>query len=172
LRKLDSISDKFDLSGHGVKSGIIPFMNNLPQKIGQFLFPERIRRYLTFRLMTVCVTVVFLANFAVNVLSEPDPSSDAALRIDKMLALMHSPFHLFVINVYLALGFWTLYATRKKRKYYWIRVVFYGMLLGGLFMRHHGATQNTRLLFVTVPSVNRRLGRGFIIRCRCACFFL
>jgi hypothetical protein len=107
-------------------------MDNLLHTLGQFLFPEKIRRYLTFRIITACAVILFLANFAINALNEPDPSSDAALRIEKMRALMHSPFHLFLINVALALGFWALYATRKKREYYWVRVVFYGMLLGGL----------------------------------------
>ena len=107
-------------------------MNSPIERIGQHLFPEKIRRYLTFRLMTVFVVLLFLVNFALNVLNEPEPYSDVALRLSKIRGLVHLPIYLIFQNVGLALGFWLVYATREKKQYYWLRVVFYGMLIGGL----------------------------------------
>jgi hypothetical protein len=79
------------------------------------------------------VTALYLANFVVNALNEPDPYSDAALRIDKTLALIHTPQYLLALNIFLVLGFWILCATRKKTERYWVRAVFYGILLSGVY---------------------------------------
>jgi hypothetical protein len=44
----------------------------------------------------------------------------------------HSPAFLSVHAIVLVLGFWLIYITREKKQYYLVRVVFCGMLLGGL----------------------------------------
>ncbi len=102
------------------------------EKIGQFLFPEKIRHYLTFPLMTVFALVVTLGSFALNVLHKQDSSSGVFVRINETHGLVHSTVSLILQTVGLVLGFWLIYATRGRKQYYWLRVVFYGMLLSGL----------------------------------------
>jgi len=118
-------------------------MNSSIEKIGQFLFPEKIRRYLTFRLVTVFAVALFSVNFALSRLDKSAPSPELTFLINRILSVVHSPAFLFFYNVGLALGFWSVYATRTNEKYYWLRVACYGMLLGGLlgeilsFLPHH-----------------------------------
>ena len=102
------------------------------EKIGQFLFPERFRRYLTFRVATVFVVILVGVSFALSRLDESAPPPEITLRINRILSVVHSPAFLFLYNICLAIGFCSVFATRTKEKYYWLRVVFYGMLLGGL----------------------------------------
>ncbi len=100
-------------------------MNQVAEKIGQLLFPERIRKYLTFRLMTIFVA--FLA--AWNLISSVLYKSELPRQAD---ALTHSPALLVLDNAVLVVGFWLIYRTRGRNEYYWLRVIFYGMLLSGL----------------------------------------
>ena len=102
------------------------------EKIGEFLFPEKFRRYLTFRVATVFAVTLVSVSFALSRLDLSTPQPEITLRISRILSVVHSPAFLFLYNICLALGFWSVYATRTKEKYYWLRVVFYGMLLGGL----------------------------------------
>jgi hypothetical protein len=46
--------------------------------------------------------------------------------------VVHSPGFIALHVLVLALGSWLLYGTREKKQYYRFRVLFYGMLLGGL----------------------------------------
>ena len=99
-------------------------MSHFGEKIGQLLFPEKVRKYLTFPLMTVFVALALVAwNLVFRVIYKTPLRPQAA-------NWSHS--HLVLHNAILAVGFWLIYATRRKEEYYWLRVVFYGMLLGGL----------------------------------------
>ena len=110
-------------------------MHNSLEKFGESLFPEKFRHYLTFRLMTVVVVVLMSVNYALNVFNvfnEPEPSSEIFRRINRMRSVAHSPALLILTNVVLALGFWLVFATTEKKQYYWLRVIFYGMLLAAV----------------------------------------
>jgi len=74
------------------------------------------------------MTVIFVATR----LDRSAPPPELAARVNKMISIGHSPAFLFFTNVGLALGFWSIFVTRAKKKYYWLRVVFYGMLLGAV----------------------------------------
>jgi hypothetical protein len=45
---------------------------------------------------------------------------------------VYSPAFLIPYNIVLTCGFWVIYATRKKARYYRVRVLLYRMMLGGL----------------------------------------
>jgi hypothetical protein len=100
-------------------------MNPVAEKIGAQLFPRKIRKFLTFRLMTIFVALLEAWNLVFSVVNksgrtpEPDP-------------LTHSPALLALHNTILIVGFWLIYRTKGRKEYCWVRVVFYGMLLGGL----------------------------------------
>ncbi|HEX4537263.1 MAG TPA: hypothetical protein VH140_09980 [Candidatus Acidoferrum sp.] len=117
-------------------------MDSSIEKIGQFLFPEKIRRYVTFPLVPVFAVALFSVNFALSRLDKSAPLPELTLR-NRILSVVHSPAFLFFYYVALALGFWSVYATRTEEKYYQLRVGGYGMLLGGLlgeilsFLPHH-----------------------------------
>jgi hypothetical protein len=100
------------------------------EELDEFLWPGKFRRYLTFRLMTAVVVVFMSVNFALNILNEP-PSEISRLT-SRILSIAHSPALLILANVIFALGFWLVYATRKKRRHYSLRVICYGMLLAGV----------------------------------------
>jgi hydrogenase/urease accessory protein HupE len=107
-------------------------VNSLTEKIGQFLFPEKIRGYLTFRAATVFVVMLASLSFTLTRLDESAPPPEATAWNNRILSVVHSPAFLIFYNICLALGFWSVYATRAKAKYYWLRVVVYAMLLGSL----------------------------------------
>ncbi|MGH9741909.1 MAG: hypothetical protein ACRD51_06105 [Candidatus Acidiferrum sp.] len=110
-------------------------MNRPAERVGQALFPEKVRQYLTFRLMTAYVAVLAMGNLAFGLVYKPELPPEIAARI-------HSPVFLALQNGVLAVGLWLVYRTRKKKGYYLLRVVFHGMLLAGvvgemlLFMWH------------------------------------
>jgi hypothetical protein len=106
-------------------------MNQLAERIGQWVFPEKVRRYLTFRSVTIVVVVLAICNLAIGILYKPYLSPEGAAQI-RNHRLAHSPAFLALHAIVLAVGFWVIYRTRKKKQYYWLRVVFYGMLIGGL----------------------------------------
>jgi hypothetical protein len=107
-------------------------MHHSVEKLEKSLFPEKFRRYLSFRLMTAVVVVFMSINFALNILNGPEPSSEIYRRIDRIRSVAHSPTLLILENVGLGLGFWLVFATGKKKQYYSRRVIFYGMLLAGV----------------------------------------
>jgi hypothetical protein len=77
-------------------------------------FPEKFRRYLNFRLMTAVVVVFMSINFALNILSEPEPSSEIYRRVDRIRSVAHSPTLLILENVGLGLGFWLVFCDQEK----------------------------------------------------------
>jgi hypothetical protein len=107
-------------------------MHSSLEKIAEGLFPAKFRHYLTFRLMTAVVVVFMSINFALNILDEPEQSSEISRLISRVRSGAHSPAFLILENVFLALGFWLVFATREKKQYYWLGVIFYGMLLAGV----------------------------------------
>lgn len=106
-------------------------MNPIVEKIGEVLFPERLRPYVTFRLMTVFVAVLVIWNVALSTFMKPQLS-----RLDEQFRgfhqATHSPSFLVPYNIAVAIGFWVIYASREKAEYYQLRVLCYGMLLGGV----------------------------------------
>jgi peptidoglycan biosynthesis protein MviN/MurJ (putative lipid II flippase) len=106
-------------------------MNRLTHAIGQFLFPDKTRKYSTFRTMTIFVAVLFVWSVVFGVLFR---ISTGALHARHRYGyqLLHSPLSLVIYNITLAIGFWAIYASRERREHYLVRVVLYGMLLGGV----------------------------------------
>lgn len=95
------------------------------------LFSERFRRYITFRAMTVFVGVWGIWNVGFSMFMKQSlshlPRKEPWLGVQ-----LHSPYFLVVYNLAVVVGFWIIYATRKRAEYYQHRVVWYGMLLGGI----------------------------------------
>jgi hypothetical protein len=104
-------------------------MSPLVEKIDRLLFPEKLRRFITFRVATLFVVVVVVGSSASGILRGPGLPLDAAEQIHK---LAHSPGLLTLHALVLVVGSWLIYWTREKEQYYRLRVLFYGMLLGGL----------------------------------------
>ena len=108
-------------------------MNRLLEKIDRSLFPEKFRNYITFRYATAFVAIVAIGSTAVGMLNgRPDLPPNALPTIRGLSELAHTPGFMALHALILALGFWLIYATRGKKQYYRFRVLFYGMLLGGL----------------------------------------
>jgi hypothetical protein len=61
------------------------------EKIGQFLFPGKYQRYLTFRLMTVFGLAFMSVNFALSRLNRSALPSEITPRINRILSVEHSP---------------------------------------------------------------------------------
>jgi uncharacterized BrkB/YihY/UPF0761 family membrane protein len=100
-------------------------MNHAAEKIGQLLFPEKLRKFLTFRLMTVFVALLAVWSFVFSALDKAGHSTVEG-------GFTYSPTLLVLYNTILVVGFWLVYRTRDRKEYYWLRVIFYGMLLGSV----------------------------------------
>jgi hypothetical protein len=108
-------------------------MNRLLENIDRALFPEKFRNYITFRYATAFVAIVAIGSTALDMLNgRPDLPPNALPQIHRLSGLAHTPGFIILHTLILALGFWLIYATREKKQYYRFRVLFYGMLLGGL----------------------------------------
>jgi hypothetical protein len=108
-------------------------MNRLLENIDRALFPEKFRDYITFRYATVFVAIVAIGSTALDMLQgQPESPINIPAQMRGFLKLAHSPAFMALHALILALGFWLIYATREKKQYYRFRVLFYGMLLGGL----------------------------------------
>lgn len=99
-------------------------MNELAEKIGRALVPEKSRRFLTFRRMTLFVAICVLWNLAMLFVLKPTPQS--------LPQWARSSVFLILYNTAVVIGFLVIYLTRKKPRYYAARAVFYGMLLAGV----------------------------------------
>jgi hypothetical protein len=106
-------------------------MNVTAEKISQAIVPERLRPYVTFRLMSVFVAVLAIWNIGFSILMRPQMSRFGELIRDSHQPL-HSPYFLLPYNIGVAIGFWFIYEMREKTEYYQLRVLCYGMLLGGV----------------------------------------
>jgi uncharacterized BrkB/YihY/UPF0761 family membrane protein len=102
-------------------------MNRVVEKLDRLLFPEKLRRYVTFRSATIFATIVVIGSFALDAIIRPESRVGAAEQ-----KLIHSPTFLVLNALVSILGFWLIYRTRENRDYYRFRVLFYGMFLGGL----------------------------------------
>ncbi len=105
-------------------------MNTPAEKISQAI-PERRRPYVTFRLATALVAALAVWNVAFSVFMKPQVSRFDG-RHRGFHQLLQSPYFLVPYNIGIAVGFWIIYVTRGKTKYYHLRVYCYGMLLGGV----------------------------------------
>lgn len=118
-----------DYSGNLSSKSHILNMNGLTEKLDRLLFPERIKRYVTFSWATGFLAVLLIGTSVLDRAIGPGPPPEATAKIDR---LAHSPGFLTLHALVLAVGFWLIYWTREKKQYYRFRVLFYGMLLGGL----------------------------------------
>jgi hypothetical protein len=101
-------------------------MNHAAEKIGQLLFPEKLGKFLTFRLMTVFVALLVVWSLVLSALDKAGHSSVEG-------GFTYSPTLLVLYKTILVVGFWLIYRTRDRKEYYWLlRVIFYGMLLGSV----------------------------------------
>ena len=108
-------------------------MNRLLEKLDQLLFPEKYRRYVTFRVATVFVAAVAIGSSILDLMNGRTALlHDASGQAHGYPKVVHSPGFIALHVLVLALGFWLLYRTREKKEYYRFRVLLYGMLLGGM----------------------------------------
>jgi len=100
-------------------------VNRVLERLDQSLFPEYLRRYVTFRVATLLVLIIAIGFSAIDILGglEAVRWPPKSMRPPSILVL-----HAFI----LAVGFGLIYWTRGKNQYYRFRVLFYGMLFGGL----------------------------------------
>jgi hypothetical protein len=103
-------------------------MNLTADAVTRFLRLDK----LTFRKIHILVavltilSVIFLTLIKIHVIAPTRRENPAWERISE------TPQFLVLYNVLIAIGFWIIYATRDKTKYYSLRAYIYGMLLGGV----------------------------------------
>jgi hypothetical protein len=109
-------------------------MSELAEKVGRAVFPEKPRRFFTFRWMTIFVAILFLWNVAMSFVLKPVPQPPRpwADWVNFWQVPLHSPVFLILYNTAVVIGFVVIYLTRSKARFYAVRAVFYGMLLGGV----------------------------------------
>jgi hypothetical protein len=105
-------------------------MNGTLEKVGDFLLPHRYRPYFTFRWMTVFVFLGAILNAAMKLTMKVPP--DVVARFHEQEKWIRGPFYLVLVNLGIAAVLVLIYATRKRERYYFVRVFVYGMLLGGI----------------------------------------
>jgi hypothetical protein len=101
-------------------------------RIESFLIPEKHRRFITFKYMTLFVVLVCTSNMVVAHLIFPFPDDNWALLQAPEAQLLRTPSFLISYNAGVALAFFALYLTRHTVRYYPLRVVVYGMMLGAV----------------------------------------
>jgi hypothetical protein len=106
-------------------------VNRLPNAVVQFVFADKMRRYLTFRWMTIFVVVLLLWNVVFGVLFRKY-AGPLPMRHRLEYDLLSSHLFLVIFNAALAVGFWLIYASRHRKEFYQVRVVTYAMLLGSV----------------------------------------
>jgi len=75
--------------------------------------------------MTVFVALLAVWSFVFSALDKASHSTVEG-------GFTYSPTLLVLYNTILVVGFWLIYRTRDRKEYYWLRVIFYGMLLGSV----------------------------------------
>jgi hypothetical protein len=104
-------------------------MSEIGEKTGLMLFPRSVRRFLTFRWITVFAVVLCIPALIFR-LTVRLPA-DAVGRLQQQEHFVKSPLFLICYNSVLMGALLLVFITRAKARYYWLRVVGFGMILGG-----------------------------------------
>lgn len=94
------------------------------------LFPARFDRFLRFQWVTIFVISIGLFDLVFK-LAVKLPS-DAIHQMQVLENLIKSPAFLLGYNIFLTAGFLAIFFSRKKARYYPVRVIAFGMLFAGL----------------------------------------
>jgi hypothetical protein len=105
-------------------------MSEIVERVGLRLFPQAVRPFLTFQWMTVYAFILGIPALIVR-LAVKLPA-DEVVRLQQGEHFVKSPLFLIGYNVLLAGALLLVFLTRAKAQYYWIRVVGFGMILGGI----------------------------------------
>jgi hypothetical protein len=107
-----------------------PKVTGTLEKVGGALFPEKMRRYITFRWLRIFVLVLAAWNIALKLTIKFPP--EVVSRMQNQAQSFTRAGFLVPFDIGIAVGFYLIYATRKIDRYYWVRAVAYGMLLGAI----------------------------------------
>lgn len=105
-------------------------MNEMLTRCGSLFFPQNVRRLLTFRLMTLFVILLGVFNVVLPLFLPQIPRSTIEPAFWQHLP--RSPSFWIAYNIGVLAGFWVIYTTRTRPAYYRLRVIVYGLLLGGV----------------------------------------
>jgi hypothetical protein len=94
--------------------------------------PDRLKSYWTFRNANVLAAALAVWNLAFMMFLKPGRVPPQTALPRSWEVVVYSRAFLIPYNIALALGFCIIFATRKNIGYYRLRVLFYGMLLGGV----------------------------------------
>jgi hypothetical protein len=103
-------------------------MAEFAERLTDLLIPPYARRYWTFRNATVVVLLVTVATACVHALAK-FPAEYVA-RVEPHNAF-RSPLFIALYYVFVSVVLWLVYATRKRAKWYQLRVFVFAMFLAG-----------------------------------------
>jgi hypothetical protein len=105
-------------------------MSEILEKSGLKLFPQAVRRFLTFQWITVFVLVIGIPVLIFRLTARLP--ADAVARLQQQEHFVKSPLFLICYNSLLMGALLLVFVTRAKAQYYWLRVAGFGMILGGV----------------------------------------
>jgi hypothetical protein len=100
------------------------------QRILDVMFPEKFGKYITFRWVSVFVLLLAAWDVVFKLVMKIPPEMISRFQ-DQAQPFMRPGF-LIPYNIGVAIGFYLIFASRNLEKYYRIRVIAYGMLLGAV----------------------------------------
>ena len=104
-------------------------MSEIVEKTGLMLFPLTVRRFLTFQWIAVFVVVIGIPVLIFRLTARLP--ADAVARLQQQEHLVKSPLFLLCYNSLLIGALLLVFFTRAQTRYYWLRVVGFGLILGG-----------------------------------------
>lgn len=99
-------------------------------KVGQLFFPQRMRGFLTFRSATIFIICLYAFALLLKLTVKIPTDKLSALQAGQQI--FYSRTFLVVYNTAIAIAFYVIYATRRRRELYFRRVVVYAMLLAAV----------------------------------------
>lgn len=99
-------------------------------KVWHSFFPARLEPFLRFKWMAAFVVAIGVVDLVFKLVIKLPP--DMLIQIQRQESLVRAPAFLICYNVIMVLGFWIIYQTRRKPRYYAVRVVAFGVVLAGL----------------------------------------
>ena len=105
-------------------------MSEIVEKTGLMFFPQSLRRLLTFQWITVFTIIIGIPALLLR-LTVRLPV-DTVARLQQQEHFVKSPLFLICYNILLIGELLLVLVTRARTQYYWLRVVGFGMILGGV----------------------------------------
>jgi hypothetical protein len=100
---------------------------------GELFVPSGMRPYVSFKSATVLVLLLVTLTACLRAFVKFSPEQVSMYA--EQNRLVHSATFLISYNVFVALCFIGIYATRRFRRYYYLRVAFYTMVLTGFLIQ-------------------------------------